>query len=193
MNWMEQLLIIGGVSLDIFATMESQGSVVAKINKTALIRISIFVCIWQAIVFYIGHFFSEFLLQKNGIAQKEQVIGTGIAIIIYAGLGIHLIVKAIRKEIINERREEDFNRRRITFGFLGTGIYTFLSGIAFGFLESKVVFSLLFIAVFSILSVITGVYTGYHFGFIQRKKVYGIGAALLWIAGADIMWKSFIR
>lgn len=30
MNWIENLLIIGGVSLDIFATMECEGSVVAK-------------------------------------------------------------------------------------------------------------------------------------------------------------------
>lgn len=33
MNWMENLLIIAGVSLDIFAAMECQGSLVAKINK----------------------------------------------------------------------------------------------------------------------------------------------------------------
>lgn len=33
MNWMENLLIIAGVSLDIFAAMECQGSLVAKNNK----------------------------------------------------------------------------------------------------------------------------------------------------------------
>mgnify|MGYP000019549153 CR=1 FL=1 len=33
MNWMENLLIIAGVSLDIFAAMECQGSLVAK-NKS---------------------------------------------------------------------------------------------------------------------------------------------------------------
>ena len=32
MNWMENLLIVAGVSLDIFAAMECQGSLVAKIN-----------------------------------------------------------------------------------------------------------------------------------------------------------------
>ena len=37
MNWMENLLIIAGVSLDIFAAMECQGSLVAKINKKNLI------------------------------------------------------------------------------------------------------------------------------------------------------------
>ena len=36
MNWMENLLIIAGVSLDIFAAMECQGSLVAKINKKNL-------------------------------------------------------------------------------------------------------------------------------------------------------------
>lgn len=39
MNWMEQLLIIGGVSLDIYAAMERQGSMVAKIEKLRLVAL----------------------------------------------------------------------------------------------------------------------------------------------------------
>ena len=33
MNWLENLLIVAGISLDIFAGMECQGSLVKKINK----------------------------------------------------------------------------------------------------------------------------------------------------------------
>lgn len=33
MNWIENLLILVGISLDIFAGMECQGSLVAKIDK----------------------------------------------------------------------------------------------------------------------------------------------------------------
>lgn len=193
MNWIEQLLIVAGVSLDIFATMECQGSVVAKIKKTALIKVSLLVCIWQTLIFSAGHLFSVFLLQKYRITLEEQVVGTGTAILIYIGLGIHLIIKAVRNETFNERREENFNNRRIAVGILGTGIYTLLSGIAFGFLESRMIFSLFGIAVCSVLSVIMGTYTGYHYGFAQRKKVYEIGAALLWFAGADIIWKTWLR
>ena len=61
MNWIENLLIIGGVSLDIFATMESQGSLVAKIEKRGLAFICGFVCLWQTAAFGAGMFLILFL------------------------------------------------------------------------------------------------------------------------------------
>ena len=47
MNWMENLLIVAGVSLDIFAAMECQGSLVAKINKKNLTVICGIVWRWN--------------------------------------------------------------------------------------------------------------------------------------------------
>ncbi len=56
MNWMENLLIVAGVSLDIFAAMECQGSLVAKINKKNLTVICGIVALAQLITLYLGHF-----------------------------------------------------------------------------------------------------------------------------------------
>ena len=39
MNALENLLIIAGISLDIFAAMECQGSLVAKIDKKQLVKL----------------------------------------------------------------------------------------------------------------------------------------------------------
>lgn len=193
MNWIENLLIIGGVSLDVFATMESQGSLVAKIEKKSLAWICGFTCLWQMIAFLAGGFFSSILMQKDGIAENEQFIGNGAAVAIFAGLGIHLLIKAIRNEKLNEHREESLNKNRIFRGMAATGVYTFLSGLAFGFLGSNRFVSLAAVVCLSILAVITGTYTGYHFGFEQRRKAYGAGAALLWIVGADVLARFFLR
>ena len=59
MNWMENLLIVAGVSLDIFAAMECQGSLVAKINKKNLTVICGIVALAQLITLYLGHFLSS--------------------------------------------------------------------------------------------------------------------------------------
>ncbi len=185
MQWLESLLIIGGVSLDIFATMECQGSVVAKIEKKGLAFISCLVCIWQLTAFSAGSFLASFFLQSEEIAEKEQSIGNGIAVIIYVGLGIHLIMKAVRNEKINEHREESFNRKSIWNGMVGVGGYTLLAGIAFGFAESGRLFCMTAIVILSVLAVIAGTYTGYHYGFAPRRKAYGIGGVLLWIAGIE--------
>lgn len=193
MNWIENLMIIGGVSLDVFATMECQGSLVAKIEKKGLAAICGMVCIWQLAAYSAGSWLASFLIQRGGIAEKERFIGNKIAVAIFIGLGIHLLAKAVRNEKLIERREKKLNKASIFHGMSQTGCYTFLAGIAFGFLGSDLLFSLVSVALFSILAVVGGTYTGYHFGFKQRQKAYGAGAILLWIAGADVWFRFFLK
>jgi len=190
MNWLENLLIIGGISFDVFTAMESQGSLVAKIAKKELILSSLLACAWQAAAFGVGYVLSAILMRQNRIAANDQMIGTGIAISIFAGLGAHLLLKAIQREKFDERRAEGFDRQKIFQGFFGCSVYTLLAGIAFGFVSpSDVALCLAMIAAMSVLAVVAGVYTGYHFGMKQRRRAYALGAALLWMVGADLLVK----
>ena len=50
MNWIENVLIIAGVSLDIFAAMECQGALVAKVDKKQLSVICALIAVWQLCV-----------------------------------------------------------------------------------------------------------------------------------------------
>lgn len=187
MNQVEYILIIGGISLDIFATMECQGSVVAKVEKRGLACICLLISFWQAVVLCAGSFLAAYFIQSDGITRNEVMLGNGIAMIILAGLGAHLVLKAIRNERISERREEGFSRSRICRAMTVTGVYTLLAGIAFGLVDTNLIFVLGLLCAFSVLMVIAGTYTGYHFGFEQKTKAYGIGALLLWGAGIDIL------
>ena len=58
MNWIENLLILAGISLDIFAAMECQGSLVAKIDKVHLSIICILIAMWQMAALFIGNYIS---------------------------------------------------------------------------------------------------------------------------------------
>ena len=144
MNWMENLLIIAGVSLDIFAAMECQGSLVAKINKKNLTVICGIVALAQLITLYLGHFLSS----------------------LFCHFGIR---RFVRMACIS-------------------GIYTLLTGIAFGFLETNVLMILIMIVVCTVAFVIGGIYTGYRVGYEAKTKVYIVGALLLWVAGLDVLF-----
>ena len=74
MNWMENLLIIAGVSLDIFAAMECQGSLVAKINKKNLTVICGIVALAQLITLYLGHFLSSLFCRYRSVPD-EKLLG----------------------------------------------------------------------------------------------------------------------
>lgn len=186
MNWMENLLIIAGVSLDIFAAMECQGSLVAKINKKNLTVICGIVALAQLITLYLGHFLSSLFCYYRSVPD-EKLLGQIISMVIFMILGIRLMVKAIRNEHVEEHLEHHLGIWRFVRMACISGIYTLLTGIAFGFLETNVLMILIMIVVCTVAFVIGGIYTGYRVGYEAKTKVYIVGALLLWVAGLDVL------
>ena len=98
-------------------------------------------------------------------------------------LGIRLMVKAIRNEHVEEHLEHHLGIRRFVRMACISGIYTLLTGIAFGFLETNVLMILIMIVVCTVAFVIAG----YRVGYEAKTKVYIVGALLLWVAGLDVL------
>lgn len=186
MNWIENLLILAGISLDVFAAVECQGALVAKVNKKRLGLCCAFVAAWQMAALFLGNTLAR-LIRAADAAHDETRIGCILAAVIFFCLGIRLIVKAVRNDRVQERREERLEYQRFFKIAAATGIYTFLAGIAYGFLGTDVGRALIMIVCLTIAVVVLGMYTGYHFGFEQKTKAYIGGAVLLWMAGADII------
>lgn len=188
MHWIENLLIIAGISLDIFAGMECQGSLVAKVDKKHLSIVCILVAVWQMAALYIGNVLAR-LLYINDLARNERFIGTVLAAVIFFCIGVRLIIKAVKNERVNEHLEENLGFKRFFRMAAVTSIYTLLTGVAFGFLGTNLMAVLIMIVCITVAVVVLGTYTGYHFGFEHKRKAYIIGAVLLWIAGFDVVFR----
>ena len=188
MNWIENLLILAGISLDIFAAMECQGSLVAKIDKVHLSILCILIAMWQMAALFIGNYISVLLYSYSGhIANDGKFMGFVLATAIFFGLGVRLIVKAIRNERVYEKREENLGFKRFLRMAAITSVYTLLTGVAFGFLQTNLLRILIMIVCCTIVVVVAGMYTGYRLGFVHKTKAYIGGAVLLWIAGVDVI------
>lgn len=186
MNWIENLLIIIGVSLDLFATMECQGALVSKVNKKQLSLICLIVSAVQLLALFAGYFLSDFLYEKN-LLSNEAILGEIVASFIFVGLGIRLIAKAIKNEHINEKLEQRQDYKRFFKMAFITAIYTILVGVAFGILGTNFIMVFVMIGAITAIFIVTGMYTGYRFGFEQKTKAYVAGAILLWAAGVDVI------
>ena len=186
MNWVENLLIVAGISLDIFGAMECQGSLVNKVNKKLLSGICVLMAVCQLIALFLGHFLSD-LFCKSHPMSDERFLGEILAMVIFFGLGIRLIVKAIRNERVEEHLETNLGIHRFVRLATVSSLYTVLAGIAFGFVGTNLVAILIMIVVITIAFVIGGMYTGYHMGFTSKTTVYTAGAIPLWIAGIDVL------
>lgn len=192
MGWIEKLLIVAGASLDIFAAMECQGSLISKVSKKQLSIICVLIAVFQLVSMYIGYFLSTLVIKKNPVSD-EALLGEILSIAILFCLGIRLSIKAVKNERIEERLQAEISiKRTLRIAALTSG-YTILAGIAFGFLNTGLFAILVMVTVLTVVCIIAGVYTGYHFGFEQKTKVYVLGALLFWIAGIDIIIRCVIN
>ena len=74
-----------------------------------------------------------------------------------------------------------------------TSLYTLVAGCACGFVGTSILMMAIVILVCSVLVVVGGLYTGYHFGFESKTGAYVIGALLLWIAGGETLLRSVLH
>lgn len=186
MIWYECFLIVAGISLDIFAVMEVQGSMLASVKKKALIIACAITCGIQLLFFFGGYVLCYLLAVKDVIADAEKY-GETIAALIFLCLGVRLIVKAIKREFVNESRRDGMKVKDYARIVVATSLYTLVAGCACGFVGASVIYLVIFILICSILVVVGGVYMGFHFGFENKTIAYVAGAVLLWITGAEII------
>ncbi len=186
MNWMENLLIIAGILLDVFATMEIQGAMIAKLKKRT-IAIACAVVAGIELLFYLGGYLICRLLAVNGYIADPINYGEMVAVIVLGLLGVRLIVKAIKSEFIQEKRKDSLRVWDYIRIIVVSSIYTAAAGCACGLVGTTIWQIIFIILIISILMVFGGLYTGLHFGFEKKTIAYAAGALLLWGAGIEIL------
>lgn len=186
MNWIEILMIAIGISMDVFAVVECQGALVARIRKKHLALIIALVSACQLVSLSAGYGGAALLIHYS-VKEQQMLMGRVLAVIIFFGMAARLLLKACKNERIDERREDELTVKRFFKLSALNSIYIFLIGAAFAFLGTSMVLLLGIILVITVLCVVTGIYTGYHFGYEQKTKVYLIGAVLLVAGGIDVI------
>ena len=187
MNWLGNLLIIVGISFDVYAAMEVRGAMLAKIKPKILILTGLLFTLIQSIFFFGGYFITHEMVYHNEVKHADQ-LGCEMASIFYFILAVRLIHKAIKHEEIEEKREEMSIKTYVKIIIAGA-FYTLLAGLACGLIRSNqnlpMYFWMMlgFILCTTIAVVAAGVYTGYRYGCGSRPKLYVVGAALLIIGG----------
>ena len=186
MSLLEDLLIIVGVLLDVFATMEIQGAMIAQIRKKTL-AIACGVVAAIELAFFFAGYAGSWFLAESGIIADPYYYGEAVAVVVLAILGIRLIVKAVKQEFIQERLRDSLRVWDYVRFIVVSSFYTAAAGCVCGLVGITVLHVFVIIIVISILMVIMGLYTGLHFGFENKTVAYVIGAVLLWGVSLEIL------
>jgi len=189
MNVMEEIIILLGISLDIFGAMECQGSLAAKIEKKYLAIFSVILIAGQTIALGSGSVLAGFLCQGR---QRDIFLGQVIAAVIFLCLGVRLMMKAWKNEGIVERREEEFDVAAFVRHYARGMMFTILTGFAMGFLGTPLAVQLFLAVVLTFLAAVIGMYTGYHLGYEHKMKAYILGGLLLLAGSADVVIRHIL-
>jgi putative Mn2+ efflux pump MntP len=187
MNWLETILVILGISLDIFAAMACKGAQLSKIERTPLVKVCLLFALWQTAALYIGSSCGGFLRKRdtNPGGSATEII----AVVIFGVLGILMIRKAWKKEQILERRDDKYAWKGLVARLALISLGSLALGAALGFLGTSTVIVLTAVLADTVAMVIAGLYVGYHWGYEQKTKAYAVGGALLLAGAVDTLFR----
>lgn len=180
MNWLECILIVAGISLDLFATMEIEGAKLGEIKKSTLFITSGLVTLLQ-LGFFFGGYVICYNVAQNEVFKNTKWLGEMIVFVIFVLLAVRLLIKALKQEFVDEKRCE-ITRHTYVRIILVTTIYAIFAGCAAGFLNANLYLLLASIIVCSFLVVLCGLYIGYMLGFKGKTVFYSCGSAVLFFS-----------
>ncbi|MCR4567071.1 MAG: manganese efflux pump MntP family protein [Pseudobutyrivibrio sp.] len=186
MSVLESLLIIAGIMLDVFAAMEIQGAMMAQIKKKSLAVACVVVAIVELVFYFTGYLICWFLASRGYIANPIYY-GEAVAAIVLGLLGVRLMIKAVSREYILERRKDSISVWDYIRIIVMSSIYTAAAGCACGLVGITIWQIIIIILAVSFVMVILGMYTGLHYGFEIKTAAYAIGAFLLWGVSIEML------
>lgn len=191
MTGLQTILFAFGISLDSLGIMILEGSMYREIKQKDLAKQSLLIGLWQAIGFLIGNRLVTRLL-REGIESNLHLSYNSylfISFVIFVGLGIWMLSKGLRSNVVLERRRESVNLKRTLGLAMITSVDALVAGLALSF--SGIRFSSLFVVIFlvSILSVITGLYIGHLLGYKYKSNAHILSGIIFLSFAIYILFK----
>jgi putative Mn2+ efflux pump MntP len=186
---LEIILIAIAISLDSFALMACKGAVKKKINISCLFAMSLLLGIWHSTVFVESNLIVGTI---NGTYLGFEPFAKILTLIIFLGLGTHMLCNAVNNKKITERREDKTSIKGILLIAVITSFDAVTAGIALAFLRIDLSNTFIPVMLVNMLSTFLGTYTGYYFGYEYRSAAYAVSAEILLISGINVLIKYII-
>ena len=182
MSLLEIILISIGLTMDVFAYALLKGAMMSEIRKKNLLKICSIFTLWQVISMILGNLLTNIpFTAKLGMDVGHN--SNTFSVLIFLGLGIYMIVKAIKEKPVEEKKDETISAKQII-------VWAFIAGIGFGFLETDFLLLVFIIGIATIVMVIIGMYIGYWMGCQFRRTAVTIGGCILLFGAVEFIIRT---
>lgn len=192
MSVVEILLVSVGLSIDAFVAVAYIGAGFSKIQIKNMVGLCFLFGGMQLGTLLIGNLITLLPMFSWAHAQDMADSWEGLTVLIFAGLGIYMICKGIKRENVLERRQDTIDWKTTTILSALTSIDAFFAGVGLGFLDTEMTCQALTLFPVTVLEVIFGIIVGYRLGLKHNRHAYWIGGALLLISSADVMLHYYV-
>lgn len=186
MSILENILIVAGVSLNIFLIGQYEGSMVRKVEWKAVFLICLIAAVFESVAMLSGYLLTRIPFFSASESDDLRNFCYFVAAILFLLIASYMIYKAFRRKPVQERLHE-IAYRRIVLEVVLVALFTFLAGIAWGFIGRNIFMATGVIAAATVLACIAGIWVGFREGCRGRYVIYGIGGAMLAFVGAEIL------
>ena len=192
MSVVEILLVSVGLYIDAFVAVAYIGAGFSKIQIKNMVGLCFLFGGMQLGTLLIGNLITLLPMFSWAHAQDMADSWEGLTVLIFAGLGIYMICKGIKRENVLERRQDTIDWKTTTILSALTSIDAFFAGVGLGFLDTEMICQALTLFPVTVLEVIFGIIVGYRLGLKHNRHAYWIGGALLLISSADVMLHYYV-
>lgn len=188
MGLWQTIVIVIGLSLDVFAYCLYKGAMISEVRKGEITKVVSLFTGFQVGMMVIGTMITQIPALKEKYLSANR-IWTFLTAVTFFALGIVMLVKAAKKRhrVIVEKKQDQFNYHVIIFWAFITSIDALIAGVGFGFMGLKLLGSLLIMAVFTAACAIAGFASGYWLGCGPMNKFVAIGGCMVLVGGVDLL------
>lgn len=192
MSTIELLIVSVGLSIDVFVAAAYMGAGFSKIKWKNLVLLSVLFGGVQLGVLVLGNLVTLLPLLSITRTQNAADRWEGLTVLIFAALGVYMIIKGIKKKKVLERRKDEVEWKKTALLALVTSVDAFFAGMGLGFLDTAMIEESLILFPVTILEAIVGIFAGYRLGLKENSRAYWIGGALLLLASFDVILHYYV-
>lgn len=188
MDFLQILLVVVGLSLDVFAYGLYKGAMISRIHKGYLLQMVGIFAGFQMGMMLVGSIITM-IPAINPDYNSANRLWEVAASILFFGLGIWMILRSFNKKYkkIEEQVNDKFDYKMITFWAFMTSIDSLIAGFGFGLLSVQLWVTILTLGIITAISVVAGVLAGYLLGCGPMNRFIGAGGGIVIIGSIDIL------
>lgn len=191
MTILEMALIAAGLSMDIFAWTACRSTLFSNIGRKKLLSFIGAFGIWELVSISLGFYVAKLLRMTKLLDHSEGFLKL-IAVVIFFALAVRMLLLAMGKELIDERRQDEVQFLPLMKDTSVIAARTFLVGLAVSLCNTGVVQQYALLLLLGVLMAVAGLYAGYTYGFQIRSKAYFVGFMCLLVTDVEFIVRFLV-